>query len=118
MVRIDQLAHAALDGDALLLRSLVQDWLAGNPQLSECLAPDSSDPTILAISAGLVEMFAQRRNQLSPSWAKDIAALDHPLYLLKSARTMPRLRRLCKAQSPLPLRRRNLFAPPTFLEFA
>jgi hypothetical protein len=118
MVVIEQLAKAAVDGDALLLRSLTQDWLAENPKIGDCPAPASTDAKILAISAGIIELFAQRRAQSPPEWTKDVAALDRPLHLLKSAKTMPRLRKLCEAESPMPLRRRNLFAPPTFLQFA
>jgi hypothetical protein len=37
---------------------------------------------------------------------------------LKSAQTMRRLRETCIAESPLPLRRRGLYAPADFLTFA
>jgi hypothetical protein len=118
MARIEQIAQAARDGDALMLRSHVQDWLRENPRFVDCLAPATSDATLLAIAASIVELLAQRRQQPPPAWTEDIAPADHPLYLVKSALTMPRLRRLCESESPAPLRRRNLFAPPTFLEFA
>jgi hypothetical protein len=62
MVRIEQLAEAALAGDALLLRSLTQDWLSELPRLSETPAPLTTDPTILSIAAGLVELLAQRQH--------------------------------------------------------
>lgn len=121
MVRADQITtlitEAARAGDALQLRSLIQDWLAENPCLAMCPKPELTDSTLLAISAGIVELLAQRRGEPAPAWAKDVGPSDHPVYLLKSAETMPRLRHLCETESPLPLRRRNLFAPPTFLEF-
>ena len=118
MARIEQLAQAALSGDALLLRSLAQEWLRDNPRLIESIPPASSDPSILAISAGLVELFAERRREAAPSWTRHVQGLEHPFFLVRSAERMPRLRRLCENESPLPLRKRNLFAPATYLKFA
>jgi hypothetical protein len=118
MVRIEQLAQAAIDGDALLLRSLAQDFLQENVTLLTSKAPSSDNALILAVSAGLIELLAQRRGQSAPAWANKVPAVDRAIYLVKSALTMPRLKRLCDAESPLPLRRRNIFAPPTYLEFA
>jgi hypothetical protein len=118
MARIDQLAEAALSGDALLLRSLAQQWLRDNPTLSESVPPQSSDPSILAIAAAFVELFAERRREAAPNWTRSVGGLDHPFFLVRSAERMPRLRRLCEDESPLPLRKRNLFAPATYLQFA
>jgi hypothetical protein len=39
MVKIEQLAEAALSGESLLLRSLTQDFLRGYPTLSEYPRP-------------------------------------------------------------------------------
>jgi hypothetical protein len=118
MARIDQLAQAALSGDALLLRALAQEWLQENSLLAESLPPESNDRSILVIAAGLVELFAQRRREAAPDWTRGVAGLDQPFFLVRSAERMPRLRRLCETESPLPLRKRNLFAPATYLQFA
>jgi hypothetical protein len=40
------------------------------------------------------------------------------VFLVRAAESMPRLRRLCEEQSPEPLRRRRLLAPPDFLTAA
>ena len=40
------------------------------------------------------------------------------LYLVKAARTMPRLRQLCEQEGPEPLRRRGILAPPELLTVA
>ena len=117
MVRIDDLAEAALSGDALRLRSLAQDWLGENRSIESSRPPESNDPTLRAIAAGLVEMFAERRGERPPAWSEGIAAAPERVYLVKAARTMSRLRRICETESPRALRRRNLLAPPTFLEF-
>jgi hypothetical protein len=73
---------------------------------------------MLALAAGLLELFAQRLNQPSPAWTQLVGALPEPLYLLKAAHTLRRLRELCESQSPEPLRRRNLYASPNYLEMA
>jgi hypothetical protein len=117
MVTIEQLAEAALKGDSLLLRSLTQDLLDEQPRLSECPPPASDDPRLLAVAAALVELLAQRLNQAPPAWTASVGALPEPIYLLKAAARMKRLRALCETQSPEPLRKRGLYAPPNFLEF-
>jgi hypothetical protein len=119
MVRIEQLAMAALEHDALSLRSLAQRLARGESALGG-LSCRQLHPTsrFWRYAQGLPSCSPERRQQSPPAWAGQIAPVEHPLYLLKSAQTMPRLRRLCESESPPPLRRRNLFAPPTFLEFA
>jgi hypothetical protein len=118
MVTIEELAQAALNGDALLLRSLAQDLLQGTPNLSDLRRPSSQDLKVLATAASLAELFAQRLGQEPPQWSKEIGSLEAPVFLLKSAAEMKRLRTLCETQSPEPLRKRLLYAPPNFLEFA
>lgn len=118
MARIEQLAKAALTGDALELRALAQDLLSENPRISDCAPPESSDVDILATAAGLVELLALRAGQSPPPWAKTIGPARQPIFLLRAARTMPRLRAACEMESPLPLRVRGLYAPADFLSFA
>jgi hypothetical protein len=118
MAQIDDMATAALNFDALTLRSLAHDWLQENKQIDASMPPASQDVSIRNVAAGLVEMFAERLGQSPPAWAAQIPPVSRPIYLLKAAQTMRRLRQLCDSESPLPLRRRNLLAPPTFLEFA
>jgi hypothetical protein len=65
-----------------------------------------------------VELLAARQNQIPPAWTKDIGPLKEPFFMLESALTMKRLRALCETQSPEPMRKRLLYAPPHFLEFA
>jgi hypothetical protein len=118
MTTIDDLADAALSGDALRLRSLAEDWLREVRDFQIVPAPLSNDPTRLAISAALVEMFAERAHQTAPNWTRTVMAAPEPLFLLREAKTMKRLHELCEEQSPLPLRRRRIYAPPDFLTFA
>jgi hypothetical protein len=117
MVMALQIAEAAEARDAMRLRILIQDWLAENPRISAVPAPQFTDATRLSILAGIIELIALRRGQTAPSWVHKIPAAPNPVFLVKAADTMPRLKQLCETESPLPLRRRNLFAPPGFLEF-
>jgi hypothetical protein len=85
---------------------------------SECPKPQTNDSRILAAVASLVELLASRLRQTPPSWTKDVGASPEPIYLLKAAASMKRLRELCETESPEPLRKRGFYAPPNFLEFA
>lgn len=118
MVTIEQLAAAALNGESLLLRSLTQDLLREQPHLSVYPKPQAQDVRLLAIAAALVELLAARLQQAPPPWTNEIGPLPEPIYLLKAAMHMKRLRALCETEAPEPLRKRGLYAPPNFLEFA
>jgi len=115
---IEQLAEAALQRDSLRLRSLVQDMTRARFNWSSLPRPQIKDVRLLAIAAALTELLATRQNQTPPGWTKEIGALEEPFFLLRSAETMKRLRTLCETQSPEPMRKRQLYAPPNFLEFA
>jgi len=118
MELLEQMADAALKRDSLRLRSLVQDWVrSGEPAIS-LPRPNTADTKILAVSAALAELLALRQGQTSPAWTQEVGALAEPFFLVESAVGMKRLRTLCETQSPEPMRKRRLYAPPHFLEFA
>lgn len=118
MEAIEQIAQAALERDHLKLRSFVQDFIRAKTDFSQLPRPSTTDARLLVVSAALTELLAQRNSQIPPAWTKEIGALKEPFFLLESAATMKRLRTLCETQSPEPLRKRLLYAPPHFLEFA
>ncbi len=118
MVKLEQLAAAALEGESLLLRSLTQDLLREQPSLSQYPKPRTDDARLLAAAASLIELLALRMHQLPPLWTKEVGPLPEPVYLLKAAAGMKRLRQLCETEAPEPLRKRGFYAPPNFLEFA
>ena len=118
MATIEQIARAALDGEGLTLRALTQDFLRGRPRLSECPRPQTADLRLLAACASLIELFAARLEQPPPAWAAAVAPLTEPVFLVRAALHMKRLRQLCETESPAPLRKRGFLAPPNFLEFA
>lgn len=118
MIRIEELAEAAINRDALSLRGLTQDLLRESPQLKDFPRPMDVDFKTLAAAAALIELFAERLHQEPPAWTRDIGALPEPIYLVRAAATMKRLRTLCELQAPEPLRKRGFYAPPNFLESA
>lgn len=115
MIAIEQIATAILNGDALLVRSRVQDWIDRSPDQRDLREPESRDPQLLAVAASVLELLSERLKVVPPSWTQSIAPLSEPLFLLKAAKTMPRLRSLCERESPEVLRKRCLFAPPNYL---
>ena len=118
MEQIEQLARAALERDHLKLRSLVQDVTREKVDWSNLPRPSTNDSRLLVVSAALVELLALRNDQTPPAWTKEIGHMNEPFFLLESAAGMKRLRVLCETQSPEPMRKRLLYAPPHFLEFA
>ncbi len=118
MELVDQIAQAALARDNLLLRSLAQDLLRGATPLDKLPRPTSRDPRLLSVAASVVELLAARQGRKPPAWTKDIGALNEPFFMIESAARMKRLRKLCETQSPEPMRKRRLYAPPNFLQFA
>ncbi len=118
MEMIERLASAALLRDHLLVRSLMQDLTRAKTDFGKIARPSTSDAKLLVMSAALVELLAIRNKQNPPSWTGEIGAFGEPFFLLESAATMKRLRALCEKESPEPMRKRQLYAPPHFLEFA
>ena len=118
MNQIEQLAQAALARDHLQLRSIVQDLTRSKSDFCKATRPTPLDARLLVTTAALVELLASRNHQQPPLWTKEIGALTEPFFLLENAVTMKRLRALGEQESPEPMRRRLLYAPPHFLEFA
>lgn len=118
MVTIEQIAAAALHTDNLLTRTLAQEFLRSQPVLADIPQPETDDPVLLAVTAALLELFSLRTHQPAPAWTRQVGPVEQPLYLLKSAAHMRRLRALCHDAAPEPLRRRRLYAPPDYLAFA
>jgi hypothetical protein len=118
MDNLEALARAALERDSMATRSILQDILRNQTLTLVLQQPDSDDQRLMVMAAGLAELLALRQNQPPPAWTKNVGALKEPFYLLEAAQSMKRLRELCETQSPEPLRKRGLYAPPNFLESA
>src|SRR5580765_1633988 len=104
MVTLEVLAETALRRDGLHLRSLVQDFVREYPQLAMIPRPQIDNLQILGTAAALLELLAQRTGQAAPIWTRDIGAVPEPFFLLEAATRMKRLRALCEAEAPEPLR--------------
>jgi len=117
MTTIEQIGKAALNGDAIFVRALTQDLLSLYPVLAEVPKPESSDLELLAVSAAIIELLSLRRGENPPTWTQAIGALEKPVFLLRAATKMPRLREMCQDAAPYPLRRRRIYAPPDYLVF-
>jgi hypothetical protein len=118
MVTSLQLAEAAMGDDALLLRSLVQDVLFQVDPLSALGPPETDDVRLQAVAASLVELLAERTGQAPPTWTGAVGPAPEPVFLVRAAGSMRRLRRLCLTEAPDALRRRRVFAPPNYLVMA
>ena len=116
-MNLEQIAQAALNRDSLRLRELVLELLDIYPNLGEIPEPILAQESKVVI-AGLLELLAERRKQLPPLWTHKVGGMVEPFFMLEFTHSMPRLRDYCERESPLPLRKRGLYAPPNFLEFA
>lgn len=112
------LVRAILSQDTLAARQWVADSLRSGIRWPEVAKPERLSDTELALAAGLAELMAERAGQSPPGWAAGVDGAPAVTFLVRAAETMPRLRRLCEEEGPLPLRRRGLLAPPEFLTVA
>ncbi len=117
-MNLDDLVHSILAYDALASRQWVSDSLRAGLDWTAMPRPTGLDETEMGVAAAIAELLASRVGQEPPSWTVTIEAPPEPVFLVKAARTMPRLRRLCEQEGPEPLRRRRILAPPEFLKVA
>lgn len=115
---LHDLVRALLSFDALTARQWVADSVRQGVVWASIPAPLGLDPVGLGVAAGVAELLAERVGQAPPPWTSAVQAAPAPVCLVKAARTMPRLRRMCEQEGPEPLRRRGLLAPPEFLKIA
>jgi hypothetical protein len=113
------LGKAMIARDAMALRAMAQDILR-DPRGIIPYFPDSTEASTAerAGAAAVLDLLATRSGVAVPDWVKSVPPLDPPMFAVATAETMPRLRALCLAESPEPLRRRGFHAPPDFLTFA
>lgn len=116
MVTIEQIAAKILDDDPLEVRSLVQDYQRQAPALAGEARPVGTSAKVLVVAAGFAELIALRTGQEAPGWAANVGPLDEPLYLVKAALRSRKMRERIQRESPEPLRTRNVYAPPGYLE--
>jgi len=111
-----ELVEAALQGDDLSVRQLVKDAARGGFSWSLAPAPAFEDPLWRAVYASLVELLASRSGQTPPGWTRQVGAAPRPVYLVRAAERSNALRRESLRGTPEPLRKRNVFALPDYLD--
>jgi hypothetical protein len=116
-VAIEQVAASALAREGLRTRHLAQTFLRQTPRLSNVPQPEIASSDVLAAAAALIELFAERRGEQPPQWAKSIRREGAPIFLL-TCKPGSFTYQLCLTESPPPLRERNLYAPENYLTFA
>ena len=109
---------ALLARDALRARQWVADAARQAVVWTDLPRPIGWSALELAVAAGIVELFASRSHQAPPSWTATVGGAPDPVYLVRAAETMPRLRRSCETEGPEPLRVRRIYAPPGFMTAA
>lgn len=117
-MEIRDLVDALLRYDALAARAWILEATRRSYDWSAIPRPDGLDPLQMAVAAGVVELIAERSGSIAPMWTADVPAAPEPRFLVKSAESMPRLRKSCEESGPEPLRRRRLYAPEEFLTLA
>ena len=112
------LVEALLARDALRARQWAADAAREAVIWTEIPHPIGWSALELAVAAGVVELFASRSHQAPPSWTATVGCAPDPVYLVRAAETMPRLRLSCETEGPEPLRVRRIYAPPEFMTAA
>jgi len=86
---------------------------------AECAGkPLQVDIHAYGTGTGFAELLAERAGQPPPAWTATTGPLPEPFFVVAWADRPGFTRDLCLNESPEPLKRRNLFAPPDFLEMA
>ncbi len=115
---LKDLVRALLAYDSLVARQWVVDATRGGLDWRRVPAPEGLDPVAMAVAAGVTELLASRAGQSPPAWTAEVPAVPEPVFLVRAAAKLPRLRRSCEQEGPEPLRRRGVLAPPEFLTAA
>src|SRR5688500_9264033 len=117
-MRLEDLVDALLRYDHLTARQWVADAGREHLEWRRVPVPTGLDAIGLAVAAGVAELLASRAGQAPPVWTAAVPGVDEPLFLVRAAARMPRLRASCETEGPEPLRKRRLLAPPDFLTAA
>jgi hypothetical protein len=115
-MELADLVRALMSGDLLAARQWVADARRIKLDWEHCARPDGLDERETAVAAGLAELLSGRDGASPPAWTADVAGNREPLLLDPGLAAMPRSLKHALAESPEPLRRRNIFAPRDFLD--
>ena len=112
---IKDLAIAMLTADAVRLRQLVAEVMRQPEVLASVPLPVDMSPEEHAAAASILELLCERAGVEPPSWTEEAPSLSQPMFVVKHALRMPRLRELCLSEGPHALKRRGVLAPPDVL---
>ena len=117
-MELRDLVEAILAGDLLAARQWVDDARRAHVNWETLQCPHEFTGRQMTVAAGLVELFAHRAGEKPPTWTATVGAERDPVVLDPGLEDMPRSFAQAKALAPEPLRKRNLFALPDFLDVA
>jgi Nucleotidyltransferase of unknown function (DUF6036) len=115
-MELRDLVRAILSGDLLAARQWVADARRARISWETVGQPTGLNDREMTVAAGLAEVLAERTGVAPPSWALSVGGQREPLFLDPGLQDMPRTLAHAMANGPEPLRRRNLFASPDFLD--
>jgi hypothetical protein len=110
------LVRAVLSKDLLSARQWVADANRARIRWDRFERPSGLDDCEMTVAAALTELLASRAGSLPPSWTHSVGAQKDPLFLDPGLEDMPRTLARAWTDAPEPLRMRNLFASPDFLD--
>lgn len=110
---LERLSVAAFERADVERRALWMELLA-EADASQLEFPSLSDSTLEAVAAALAEMLAEQQGCQPPAWTASVGPVSDEVFLTTRHRASARDR--LRAQSPAPLRRRNLFAPAKYVQ--
>ena len=113
-----ELADSVGSGNLLRARQWVADARRNDVKWESIAFPADMDERSLAITAGLLELFASRAGGRPPSWTDAVGALDDVVVLDPGLETMRRSFAYAKEHGPASLLKRNIVALPDFLDVA
>ncbi len=117
-MELHDLVDAVLSGDLLAARQWIADAQRERLTWEEVARPRELAGRRLIVAAGLVELLAARAGKKPPSWTNSVGGERDPVVLDPGLENMPRSFAHAKTSAPEPLRKRNLFALPNFLDVA
>lgn len=115
---IRELVDAIIVGDLLTARQCVADAQRMHVDWNRFEQPLDLTEREMSIAAGLIELFASRAGATPPLWTSRVGGVTEMLILDPGLEQMPRSFARARTAGPEPLRRRNMIAPPDFLDVA
>jgi hypothetical protein len=112
------LIDSILAGDLLAARQWVADAKREQLNWGTLPYPIGLAGRQITVAAGIVELFARRAGEVPPAWTEAVGPERELIVLDPGLEQMPRSFARAKASGPEPLRKRNLLAPPDFLDVA